>query len=1155
MLRVMAAEGLTYIDCTGYNQAQIDDLGVSDLFIDACHDMSAFLATFGPFQNQGWYDRAMSNVQSSDYMQWVDKGDDPQPTPGTDDISVKDGKFTYAMRQEISDTTCSERALAVHSLSESLALSAGEITVFGNQPLSALYAANVTRTAAVAIDAPTTLPAACKDHRNAQSAVARELLDTVELDLKEAHDGTMESASELNCLLTTAIEGAWSSTDATLDDLLCAALATVDEMHSALASEQEKIVSVVAQGTIELHEIANSTEGDETQSAIWSHRLRRLAGASQAIWSGNLVAALLSSNATGDLQRLNPFLAPSKASEALDAQAVLMVRDIKLAQVRRTFVMCNQLVVVIKKVIERRLRAALLTEAGVPSEFPAAFVRCTLNRNDWNVSAARGDITALFASIPSISTSKQFAVLAFCAYDVAATKSALSRGVVDIDAATVSLAQLDDFATRCMYAGGQPLQIGHYSSVDAMSDVALKAELQLTAKSMVSNMGAQRHYLGKDLDQTTFTLCDRPAGEEALYDPRFLVFEFLTGFLLRKRQVELVLQFVRTRERDGANAFRVQQMIMGGGKTSVVGPLCCLMLADRKSLVLTVCPASLLDQSRRELQKLFSGVLHKRVLTLAFHRAMKGMREPKGLAKIRRKLAFARADGSVVVTTPGAVKSMMLFYLDLLLNVKEKGAAQPLLLAPRFKVPQQAFKFLKKTAMRLHKQAWAADNLGGALRLLGSAERGIAMVDEVDLLLHPLKSELNYPVGDDKVPLHLARDNLRWYCSMHMFEPLFHDGGALCSKRYCMPDAPPNTARDQLKARIWERVQSGIDTSNVGDSPHVVLLNHRYYKQVLQPLFAEWGVAWLVELPPVRAVMRSAPMGLSRSAIKREMTRFLQEEPAQPVSGDAGDIAAFEAAQRTQDEVLKCLSTPLTSGLELNEEGVAYSLLNLMRTWTSMLLPHCFSKIHRVKFGLLRPSDLEHLGGSDAVNENRKLLAVPFVGKDAPSPTSEFAHPDAIIGLTVLAYRYDGLRLEDMASVLRQLKDRMRIIEMGPMITRPTHKRFERWKSFCGKAGAELLPLDEIEPGNPDDVAEVHDAMAMLPELIHMYLAEIVFPKATEHKPAKLSASGVDIGGGTIFGSCFGFSGTPSAMLPTKVRNAKRLYFFLFHFHFLLSST
>ena len=324
-------------------------------------------------------------------------------------------------------------------------------------------------------------------------------------------------------------------------------------------------------------------------------------------------------------------------------------------------------------------------------------------------------------------------------------------------------------------------------------------------------------------------------------------------------------------------------------------------------------------------------------------------------------------------------------------------------------------------------------------------------------------------------------------------------------------------------------------TSNVGSSPHVVLLNQRYFKQVLQPLFAEWAVAWLVEIPSVRAVLRSAPLGLSRGAIRREMIRFLEEKPTVPADATPASLAEHAAEQAAQDEVLACLGQP-TSGA--NPEGIAYSLLNLARSWTTMLLPHCFSKIHRVKFGLLREADLAHLGGADAVNANRKLLAVPFVGKDAPSPTSEFAHPDAIIGLTILAYRYDGLRVEDMASVLRQLKDRMRIIEMGPIAMRPTHMRFERWKSYCGKAGAELLPLDEIEPGNPDDVVEVHAAMAMLPEIIHLYLAEIVFPKATQHKPAKLSASGVDLGGGTLFGACFGFSGTPSAMLPTKMRNS-----------------
>ena len=34
-------------------------------------------------------------------------------------------------------------------------------------------------------------------------------------------------------------------------------------------------------------------------------------------------------------------------------------------------------------------------------------------------------------------------------------------------------------------------------------------------------------------------------------------------------------------------------------------------------------------------------------------------------------------------------------------------------------------------------------------------------------------------------------------------------------------------------------------------------------------------------------------------------------------------------------------------------------------------------------------------------------MAVPYVGKDVPSRSSEFAHPDVLIGLTVLAYRYE----------------------------------------------------------------------------------------------------------------------------------------------------
>ena len=36
---------------------------------------------------------------------------------------------------------------------------------------------------------------------------------------------------------------------------------------------------------------------------------------------------------------------------------------------------------------------------------------------------------------------------------------------------------------------------------------------------------------------------------------------------------------------------------------------------------------------------------------------------------------------------------------------------------------------------------------------------------------------------------------------------------------------------------------------------------------------------------------------------------------------------------------------------------------------------------------------------------SRLKLAIPFEGKDVPSRASEFAHPDVIIGLSILAYR------------------------------------------------------------------------------------------------------------------------------------------------------
>jgi hypothetical protein len=71
-------------------------------------------------------------------------------------------------------------------------------------------------------------------------------------------------------------------------------------------------------------------------------------------------------------------------------------------------------------------------------------------------------------------------------------------------------------------------------------------------------------------------------------------------------------------------------------------------------------------------------------------------------------------------------------------------------------------------------------------------------------------------------------------------------------------------------------------------------------------------------------------------------------------------------------------------------------------------------------------------------------MAVPFIGKDVPSPSSEFAHPDVMIGLTILAYRYEGLRREDLRKLMVQLKqDHSR--QVGPQEQRMSSIRFTRY--------------------------------------------------------------------------------------------------------------
>jgi hypothetical protein len=265
-------------------------------------------------------------------------------------------------------------------------------------------------------------------------------------------------------------------------------------------------------------------------------------------------------------------------------------------------------------------------------------------------------------------------------------------------------------------------------------------------------------------------------------------------------------------------------------------------------------------------------------------------------------------------------------------------------------------------------------------------------------------------------------------------------------------------------------------------------------------------------------------------------------------------------------------------------------MLNLGHEWIDCFLPFVLQKINRVHFGLLQPRDVELLEADGVrIPTTRKLLAVPFVGKDVPSRASEFAHPDVLIGLTILAFRYEGLRQRDFGIVIRHMQDRMSD-ETGNYRDRPTCQRFEQWilctgkfirgskkrekkrqrntvvalpgaalpteqskppKGPKGQAGAVVAvnvfqdifneeddgiwPLQLVEPRDKEQNRILFALLAKLPHAVMYFLNDIIFPEMLAHQGLKLSTCGQELGGDILFGRRIGFSGTPSDIVPLEL--------------------
>ena len=451
------------------------------------------------------------------------------------------------------------------------------------------------------------------------------------------------------------------------------------------------------------------------------------------------------------------------------------------------------------------------------------------------------------------------------------------------------------------------------------------------------------------------SLCSRRAyvetGPEGTFcDPRFLIFEFCTGFLLRSSQVELVRRFVTAVNVDDTSL--CHQMIMGAGKTTVVAPLLHMILGNGSKLMLQVMPKALLPFSRQVMREAFGPLVRKSVLTFHFSRASSVSHQ------LVRKLEWAAQSSAVVCSTPASIKSLVLKFVELMhelghlrghkADVQEERSSS-LFNRVRGKVTDVVTHvgadvgLLKRstsaaTAIDLHGEAALYTHLLSILR------QGTLLLDEVDLILHPLKSELNWPLGS-KNPLDFTlrevrhkgtvRTGMRWLLPWHMLDAIFFVETGRMSVGFSQ-----SGQATKLLTELKQVIDTAIQLNQAQANPHIVLLNRDFYDAELLPRLGKWLLLF------IRAE------GLVASDLSNEdALEYLMQGPGS---------SAFGKVQQLPDTHIK--------------------MLNLSHSWLTTLAFHILSKIDRVFFGLL---DEELVEAEPLMPKSRKMLAVPFVGERA----------------------------------------------------------------------------------------------------------------------------------------------------------------------------
>jgi hypothetical protein len=374
-------------------------------------------------------------------------------------------------------------------------------------------------------------------------------------------------------------------------------------------------------------------------------------------------------------------------------------------------------------------------------------------------------------------------------------------------------------------------------------------------------------------------------------------------------------------------------------------------------------------------------------------------------------------------------------------------------------------------------------------------------------VLHPLKSETNFPIGEKK---SLDLNSQRWLLPMHILEGILFACG--CNQKICLGETMLAESDNQILSELALAFTEGFDSMALQRSPHLLILQPEFYAKKLKFLVAAWTMVWLKQQTPI---VQALALELAPFDGEERLTRYISMEVV--------DISYLESESACNG----CIP-----------------LLNIARSWVNQYTQHCLSKRNRIEYGLIQESDTEawklELKQDVVLATSRRLLAVPFIGKDVPSRVSEFSSPDVCIGLTFLAYKYEGMRASDISDLLCSMK-RLYASEAGPIQSRNSWMEFAQFLDEEYKMENEncsVLPLDLIQPSDPEQLKAAVIVLRKSSRVIFKH-CQASYAATMQFHQRKLQASGIDVGGTILFRNVLGFSGTPSKLLPVSLGECK----------------